>query len=65
MEHSIWSINGNGKKENSRKGDRERGSERGNNLNEIKKLKRDFQTNKFNKDFTVVHEFDFQIVCGP
>lgn len=46
-------------------GDRERGSERGNNLNEIKKLKRDFQTNKFNKDFTVVHEFDFQIVCGP
>lgn len=51
-----------------RAGGREIGKEgetRGTNLNEIKKLTEGFQTSKFNKDFTLLHEFHSQIVCGP
>lgn len=61
----MWSIHDDERKKDPRKRDWEGGRERGTNLNEIKELTEGFQTSKFNKDFTLLHEFYSQIVCGP
>lgn len=61
----MWSIHADERKKDGRKRDWEKERKRGTNWNEIKKLTEGFQTSKFNKHFTLLHEFYSPIVCGP